>query len=147
VAGEHPPPGCLEPYRPGCLEPYRRRLLTSATRLPEGDAGAAVARSRLPKDGPLFPGITPDRFGSRAGNGTKTIGRWIRERVRIIDPRKAPNHSWRHYFKSVCRDADIKEEHHDALTGHKGQGGEGRDYGEYYVRKLYREICKIKNPV
>jgi integrase len=101
----------------------------------------------LPKEGPLFPGITPDRFGSRAGNGTKTIGRWIRERVRIIDPRKAPNHSWRHYFKSVCRDADIEEEHHDALTGHKGQGGEGRDYGEYYVRKLYREICKIKNPV
>ena len=44
-------------------------------------------------------------------------------------------------------DADIEEEHHDALTGHKGQGGEGRDYGEYYVRKLYREICKIKNPV
>jgi integrase len=101
----------------------------------------------LPKDGPLFPGITPDRFGSRAGTGTKTIGRWIRERVRIIDPRKAPNHSWRHYFKSVCRDADIEEEYHDALTGHKGQGGEGRDYGEYYVRKLYREICKIKSPV
>jgi integrase len=101
----------------------------------------------LPKDGPLFPGITPDRFGSRAGNGTKTIGRWIRERVGITDPRKAPNHSWRHYFKSACRDAEIEEEYHDALTGHKGHGSEGRDYGEYYVRVLYREICKIESPV
>ena len=101
----------------------------------------------LSKDGPLFPGITPDRFGSRAGNGTKTIGQWIRQRVGITDPRKAPNHAWRHYFKSVCRDADIDEEYHDALTGHKGQGGEGREYGEYYIRVLYREICKIKSPV
>jgi integrase len=84
----------------------------------------------------LFPGITPGRFGSRAGNGTKTIGRWIRERVGITDPRKAPNHSWRHYFKSVCRNADIEEEYHDALTGHKGES-EGRDYGEYYVRVPY----------
>jgi len=101
----------------------------------------------LPKGGPLFPGITPDRFGSRAGNGTKTIGRWIRERVGITDPRKAPNHSWRHYFKSVCREAGIEEEYHDALTGHKGAGSEGREYGEYYVRVLYREVCKIESPV
>lgn len=101
----------------------------------------------LPAGGPLFPGITPDRFGSRAGNGTKTIGRWIRERVGIQDPRKAPNHSWRHYFKSVCRNADIEEEYHDALTGHKGEGSEGREYGEYYMGVLYREICKIKSPI
>jgi integrase len=71
----------------------------------------------------------------------------MRERVRITDPGRAPNHSWRHYFKSVCRDAGIEEEYHYALTGHKGQGSEGRDYGEYFVRVLYREICKIKSPV
>jgi hypothetical protein len=82
-----------------------------------------------------------------AGHSTKTIGRWISERVGITDRRKAPNHSRRHYFKPVCRDDDIEEEYHDALTGHKGQASDGRDYGEYYVRKLYREICKIKNPV
>jgi integrase len=101
----------------------------------------------LPKKGPLFPHVTPDRFGSRAGNGTKTIGRWIRKEVGITDPRKAPNHSWRHYFISICRDFEVDEEYRDALTGHKGKGGEGRDYGEYYVRVLYREICKIKSPV
>ena len=47
----------------------------------------------------------------------------------------------------MCRDSDIDEEYHDALTGHKGEGSEGRVYGEYYVRVLYREICKIKSPV
>jgi integrase len=101
----------------------------------------------LPKNGPLFPGITPDRFGSRGGNATKTIGRWIRSTVGIADPRKAPNHAWRHRFKSICRRADIEEEYHEALTGHTGEGSEGREYGEYEVQVLYREICKIKSPV
>jgi len=47
----------------------------------------------------------------------------------------------------VCWDADIEEEYHDALTDHKGQASEGREYGEYYVRVFYREIWKIKSPV
>ena len=47
------------------------------------------------KSGALFPNVTPDRFGSRGGNGTKII----RGRVRALgieDPRVSPNHSWRH---------------------------------------------------
>jgi hypothetical protein len=61
--------------------------------------------------------------------------------------RKAPNHAWRHRFKSVCRRAVIEEECHEALTGHTGEGSEGREYGEYEVQVLYREICKITSPV
>lgn len=49
--------------------------------------------------------------------------------------------------KSICRDTGIEEEYRDALTGQKGQGSEGQEYGEYYVRVLYREICKINSPV
>jgi hypothetical protein len=60
--------------------------------------------------------------------------------------RKAPNHAWRHRFKSVCRRVGIEEEYHEALTGHTGEGSEGREYGEYEVQVLYREICKIKSP-
>jgi integrase len=37
----------------------------------------------LPKNGPLFPSVTPDMFGKRGGNGSKTIGRWVRETVGI----------------------------------------------------------------
>jgi integrase len=92
-------------------------------RIAEGFLEYCIACRKM---GRCFPDITPDRSGSRAGNGTKTIGRWIRELVGITDPRKAPNHTWRHYFKSVCRDSDIDEEYHDALSGHKGEGSEDR---------------------
>jgi len=61
--------------------------------------------------------------------------------------RKAPNHAWRHRFKSISRRAGIDEEYHEALTGHTGEGSEGREYGEYEMQVLYREICRIKSPI
>ena len=63
----------------------------------------------LPNPGPLFPSLVPDRFGSRAGTATKRIGDWLRKlqeekKVLLIEkPRFAPNHSWRHRFKSEAR--------------------------------------------
>ena len=101
----------------------------------------------LPKDGPRFPNLTPDRYGRRGGSGSKRLCRWIRVNLGMDNARKAPNHSWRHRFKSVCRRAGIEEEYHEALTGHTGEGSEGREYGEYEVQVLYREICKIKSPI
>jgi integrase len=101
----------------------------------------------LPKDGPLFPNLTPDRYGRRGGSGSKRLCRWIRVNLGMDNVRKAPNHAWRHRFKSVCRRAGIEEEYHEALTGHTGEGSEGREYGEYEVQVLYREICKIKSPI
>jgi integrase len=97
-------------------------------------------------NGPLFPDLTPDSFGKRGGTGTKRIGRWVRKSVGITDPRKAPNHSWRHRFKSVCRQAGIEEEIHDYLTGH-GSGRVGRDYGDYGLTVLAGAIERIKSPV
>jgi integrase len=89
-------------------------------------------------DGPLFPDLTPDRFGRRAGSATKRIGRWLRQvqeesGVLLVDTKRyVPNHSWRHRFKSEARRVRIEEEVHDALTGHR-EGKISRDYGEYYV--------------
>jgi integrase len=102
--------------------------------------------AKLPKNGPLFPNLTPDRYGKRGGSGSKRLCRWIRVNLGMDNPRKAPNHAWRHRFKSVCRRAGIEEEYHEALTGHTSGGSEGRDYGEYEVQVLYREICKIRSP-
>jgi hypothetical protein len=79
----------------------------------------------------------------QAANGSAA---GIRVNLGMDNPRKAPNHAWRHRFKSVCRRAGIEEEYHEALTGHTSGGSEGRDYGEYEVQVLYREICKIRNP-
>jgi integrase len=100
----------------------------------------------LPSNGPLFPHLTPDSFGKRGGTGTKRIGRWVRGCVGITDPRKAPSHSWRHRFKSVCRQVGIEEEIHDYLTGH-GSGRVGRDYGDYGLQVLAAAVERIKPPV
>jgi integrase len=97
--------------------------------------------AKLPQDGPLFPDLTPDRFGRRSGTGTKRIGRWLRglqkeTGVLLVDTKRyVPNHSWRHRFKSEARRVRIAEETHDALTGHR-EGKVSRDYGEYYVREV-----------
>ena len=100
----------------------------------------------LPSAGPLFPNLTPDRFGKRAGTATKKISRWVRREVGIADSRKAPSHSWRHWFKTQCRKAGIPEEVHDALTGHSG-GGVGRDYGSYGPDVLVDAINRIRSPL
>jgi integrase len=111
------------------------------------DEGFLEYVGSLPKDGPLFPNLTPDRFGRRSGNGTKRIGRWVRgERVGITDPRKAPNHSWRHRFRTVCRIANIQKDVSDYLTGHGGDGDVGRDYGDYRDAAV-NGIAKLTSPL
>ena len=80
----------------------------------------------LPPDGPLFPDLTVGKYG-RAGTATTSIGRWIRQVQKdagvllVEEPRLAPNHSWRHRFKSETRRAGIAEEVHD----HRSYRGEG----------------------
>jgi integrase len=104
--------------------------------------------SELPKGGPLFPDLTAGRYG-RAGTATKNIGRWLRQVQKaagillVEEPRFAPNHSWRHRFKSEARRVGedrrpiMSEETSDALTGHY-EGKVSRDYGEYYVDSVLR---------
>jgi integrase len=103
---------------------------------------------KLPRDGPLFPDLTDGQYG-RAGTATKNIGRWLREVQKetgvllVEEPRFAPNHSWRHRFKSEARRVGddqrpiMSEETSDALTGHY-EGKVSRDYGEYYVASVLR---------
>jgi integrase len=87
----------------------------------------------LPKSGALFGSIKPDMFGRRGGNGSKRVARWVRDKVGITDPRKAPSHSWRHRFRTIIRNPRyrISEDVADYVCGHGGEGGEGRNYGEY----------------
>jgi len=104
--------------------------------------------AKLPKNGPLFPDLKPDRFGRRGGNGQKRISRWIRGTVKITDPRKQPNHAWRHRFRTLLRNPalQIGEDVVDYLCGHSGNGGEGRSYGEY-AEAAVAAIAKLPSPL
>ncbi|RTL51779.1 MAG: site-specific integrase [Bradyrhizobiaceae bacterium] len=93
------------------------------------------------KSGPLFPGLPPDKFGKRGGNGTKSIGRWVRS-LGITDERLSPSHSWRHRIKTLGRRFGVSKDHLDAITGH-GRASEGDKYGEFPMEALYRELRKI----
>ena len=85
----------------------------------------------------LFPGLKSDPFGKR-------WGRWLRK-IGITDSRKV-FHSFRHTFKTACREAGVLEEIHDALTGHSG-GGVGRTYGDVPLKTLAEAIAKLKFPL
>jgi integrase len=102
----------------------------------------------LPQGAPLFPKLTPDRFGKRGGNGSKTIGRWVRDKVGITDPRKAPNHSWRHRFADQCKKVSIPRELRFALEGHAASDV-GDSYGSdgYPLSVLADAITKLPNPL
>ena len=102
----------------------------------------------LPRGAPLFPKLTPDRFGKRGGNGSKTIGRWVRDKVGITDPRKAPNHSWRHRFADQCKKVGIPRELRFALEGHAASDV-GDSYGSdgYPLSVLADAITKLPNPL
>lgn len=93
------------------------------------------------KTGPLFANLPADRFGSRGGNGTKVLGRWVRS-LGLDDPRLAPNHSWRHRLKTLARRHGLASDIVDAIVGHRGSTvADG--YGEVEAQASYREICKV----
>ena len=91
--------------------------------------------------GPLFVGLSEDRFGRRGGNGTKILGRWIKS-LGVIDKRLAPNHSWRHRIKTLGRRNGLALDILDAMTGH-GRKTVADTYGEYPPEAMLRELRKI----
>lgn len=93
------------------------------------------------KQGPLFPSLRPDVFGSRGGNATKILGRWVRG-LGVTDERLSPNHSWRHRFKTLSRRHGLAIDIANAITGHHRKTvADG--YGEFPIEALYRELMKI----
>jgi integrase len=91
--------------------------------------------------GPIFSGLTPDKFGKRGGNGTKVIGRFVRQ-LGIVDPRISPSHSWRHRIKTLGRRHGLAQDILEAITGH-GSRSVADAYGEFPIAALYRELSKI----
>jgi integrase len=84
--------------------------------------------------GPLFYDPTRRQHAgakrSQAENRSGEIAEWVREIVGL-DPRIAPNHTWRRMFKSIAIEAGISTRLSDWLTGHarqKRKRGAAADY-------------------
>lgn len=95
--------------------------------------------------GPLFYDPVRHRGGSDGNPQFKKVGErlaaWVRE-LGITDKEVAPNHGWRHRFKTVARRAKIDPETRDAIQGHKPRT-EGEEYGDTPVSVLADAIKLI----
>ncbi len=91
----------------------------------------------LPACGRLFPAPKPNPTGWYGHNFGKRWGVYLREVAELETP-VSPSHSFRHSFKTMCREAGIPEEIHDAITGHD-DGSVSRRYGERHLLKIQSE--------
>lgn len=114
-----------------------RRVPVHSALLAEGFVQFVLKRPT----GPLFVDLTPDRFGSRGGNATKVVSRWVRA-LGVDDPRLSPSHGWRHRFKSLSRRHNLSSDVSNALLGH-APASIGDRYGEIELSVLKRELDKI----
>lgn len=107
------------------------------------------------KDGPLFYGSRPKRGARGEGEGrhaSKSVANrladWIRTLPGFDDPRKAPAHSGRHWWKTTAIRAGLADSVADHLQGHALVGVSGA-YKHHHddLRFLAGEVAKIPIPV
>jgi integrase len=96
--------------------------------------------------GPMFRQYRTNKYNRRNDHASKVNSEFVRN-LGITDRRKAPMHSWRHFAKTYFKnDPRVKEEIHDAITGH-GSDSEGRRYGVYELRAMAKAIARLPNPL
>jgi len=105
----------------------------------------------LPAGSPLWPDIAPDGLlGLRSTTAGKRIARWLRASCGINDPLISPNHSWRHYFITMCRRTVMPVEVRSAITGHSAKADESASYGEgmgTMVQVMGTYLARISPPL
>lgn len=95
----------------------------------------------------LFPDLEPDHDGRRGGTWGQWFSRYLRRPSGCnITDRSVVFHSFRHTFKTLCREAGLPEDVHDALTGHVS-GSVGRGYGHMPLSTLVDAVSCIRFPV
>lgn len=95
----------------------------------------------------VFPDLDPDHDGRFSGNFSKWFARYLRSASGCnIQDHRVVFHSFRHTFKSLCRESGIPEEVHDALTGHCS-ASVGRSYGHVPMKTLVEAIANLELPI
>jgi len=98
---------------------------------------------RRRKGMPLFYDPSRSRGGKPGNPQFKKVGERIAEWVRGHGIESvAPNHGWRHRFKSVARHVKMDREVEGFITGHRPKGGASPDYGDRWVETMANEIEK-----
>jgi integrase len=106
----------------------------------------------LPEGSAIFPYLPLSKaFGTRGDAASKRIGNWIRGRLKgsklkFIDPRKKPNHAWRHRFTTLLT-GKIQDSVRKKLEGHSAGNVSDDVYGKGVIPVLYEAVCKLPNPV
>lgn len=95
---------------------------------------------KLPPKGPLFPGLVANPGGWYGHNFGKRWSDYLKNTAGLNTP-VAPSHGFRHTFKTMCREAGIPEEIHDAITGHD-DGSVSRKYGDRQLLSVQAEQMK-----
>lgn len=123
----------------GSTKNHAARLVPLHPHLIESGFVDEVAKRK----GNLFFDPSQHRGGSNAHRQSKKVGQrlcdWVRE---LGIEGVAPNHGWRHRFKTQARFVDMDREMRDAIQGHAPKT-EGEAYGDFPVRALMREIEKL----
>ena len=101
------------------------------------ELGFLAYAAELPQDGQLFPSLIPNPDGWYGHNFGKRWGEYLKKVVDLQSPVR-PAHGFRHAFKTMCREAGIPEEIHDAMTGHDN-GSISRKYGERQLLHIQRD--------
>ncbi|MER8552733.1 tyrosine-type recombinase/integrase [Mesorhizobium sp. M1217] len=101
---------------------------------------------RAKGEGPLFYGKSSgDPTKKHASKGVSNhLGTWIRENG-FTDPRKAPNHALRHWFKTEASRVGIDSRDVDKLQGHAPRNEADKYYHPDLAMKL-AALKKIKLP-
>ena len=96
-------------------------------------------------DGPLFYNRRASGQKHPSKGVANHLASWIRS-LGFTDTRKAPNHAFRHWFKSTCMKEGIQNSLADAIQGHRGKRGEADRYRHADVRTMAEVIARLKVP-
>jgi integrase len=103
-----------------------------------------VASQRRSSSIQLFPDLIPDSRGKLTSALSKRLNRFI-DNSGINDSRKT-FHSFRHYFKDLCRNAGLSKDQHDALTGHTDSSVSGGYGVGHRIEILHEFVNRIVMP-